>query len=85
MLRTMAMHMRSKAYLRLTSRLRALRIFLSPSDDPAAQEASPLLVFIAVVMAFLFAILEADSHSIELQALGLWAGPFLADPMLSGP
>ena len=78
------MHIRSKAYWQVVSRLRAVRVFFSPSDDPAAREVSPLLIYIAVVLISVLAMLEADLHSAKLQALGLWGGPFPADPRLVG-
>ena len=73
------MQIRSKAYLQFVSWLRAMRILLSPGDDPASREASPLLTYIAVVLVLLLAILEVDHHSIELQSLGLTEGPFAVD------
>ena len=79
------MHVRSKAYLQIISRLRALRLLLSPHEDPAAQEASPLLIYIAIVLGCLWAMLEADLHSAELQALGLWGGPFPVNPVFVAP
>jgi hypothetical protein len=79
------MQMRSKAYLQMVSRLRALRVLVS-SREAATQEASPLLVFVAVVLAMLLAMLEVDLHSIELQALGLTGGPFVpTDPAFVSP
>jgi hypothetical protein len=79
------MHIRSRAYLQVISRLRALRLLLSPPDNPAAQETSPLLIYIAIVLACLWAMLEADLHSVELQALGLGGGPFPGNPSFVGP
>jgi hypothetical protein len=80
----MGMQIRSKAYLQFVSLLRALRLLLSPGDDPAAHGGSPLLTYIAVVLAFLLAVLEVDNHSIELQSLGLTAY-FPADPLFTSP
>lgn len=79
------MQIRSNAYLRVVSLLRALRVMLSPSEDPAAREVSPLLSYIAVVLALLLAILEVDSHSIELQSFGLTGGAFPVDPLFNSP
>jgi hypothetical protein len=81
----MGMQIRSKAYLQFVSWLRALRVLLSPGDDPATRAASPLLTYIAVVLALLLAVLEVDSHSIELQSLGLTEGSFPVDPSFKGP
>lgn len=67
----------------MISRLRTLRIWLSPSEDPAAREASPLLIYIVVVLVLLLAILEIDLHKIELQSLGLACVPNC--PIFMGP
>lgn len=79
------MQIRSKTYLQVVSRLRVLRVLFSPGQDPAAREVSPLLTYIAVVLALLLAMLEVDSHSIELQSLGLTGGAFPADPLFKSP
>lgn len=79
------MQIRSNAYLRVVSLLRALRVLLSPGEDPAAREVSPLLSYIAVVLALLLAILEVDSHSVELQSFGLTGSAFPVDPLFNSP
>jgi hypothetical protein len=79
------MQIRSRAYLLFISRLRALRVLLSPHEKPASQETSPLLIYIALVLVCLLARLEADLHSVELQALGLWGGPFPVNPIFESP
>jgi hypothetical protein len=81
----MGMQIRSKTYLQVVSRLRALRVLLSRGEDPTAREASPLLTYIAVVLALLLAILEVDSHSIELQSLGLTGDSFPVGPVFKSP
>jgi hypothetical protein len=81
----MDMQIRSKTYLQVVSRLRALRVLLSPGQDSAAREVSPLLTYIAVVLAVLLTMLEVDSHSIELQSLGLTGGAFPVDPLFKSP
>jgi hypothetical protein len=81
----MVMQVRSKTYVQVVSRLRALRVLLSPGEDPAAREASPLLTYIAVVLALLLAMLGVDSHSIELQSLGVTGGAFPVDPLFKSP
>jgi hypothetical protein len=63
------MHIRPKAYLQVLSR--RVHIWLSRLPSPTNQEASPLLIFIAVVLALLLAILEVDRHGATLQFLGL--------------
>lgn len=79
------MQMRSKAYLLMISRLRNIRALLSPSDDPATRTATPLLIFVAVVLALLLAMLEVDQHNAELQALGLLGDPTGIKPDFMGP
>jgi hypothetical protein len=83
--KAMVMQVRSKTYVQVVSRLRALRVLLSPGEDPAAREASPLLTYIAVVLALLLAMLGVDSHSIELQSLGVTGGAFPVDPLFKSP
>jgi hypothetical protein len=65
------MQIRSKAYLLMISHLRTLRALLSSADDPGTGTASPLLIYVAIVLALLLAILEVDQHDAELRALGL--------------
>ncbi len=68
-------HIRPKAYLQVLLRLRRLHVWLSHHPNPTRQEASPLLIFIAVVLAVLLAILEVDQHSAALRTLGLLGDP----------
>jgi len=77
------MQIRSKAYFHMISGLRALRSLMPSHEEPTQQQASPLLMFISVVLAFLVAMLEVDLHSVELQALGLSAFPI--DPVFKMP
>lgn len=65
------MHIRPRTYLHFLSRRRSLRDSIPPRDRDAPAEASPLLIYIVVVLAFLLAILELDAHRAELEALGL--------------
>jgi hypothetical protein len=65
------MQIRPKAYLHLISLWRSLRDAIPPHHQGAPAEASPLLIYAAVVLAFLVAILEVDAHRDELQSLGL--------------
>jgi hypothetical protein len=76
------MQIRSKAYLLMMSRLRAL---LSSTDDPATKEPSSMLIFVAVVLALLLAILEVDQYSAALRSLGLLGDPSGTQPNLMGP
>lgn len=79
------MQIRSKAYLHMISRLRALRPLMPSHEEPTQQQTSPLLMFISVVLAFLLAMLEIDLHSVELQVLGLSGGAFAIDPVFKMP
>lgn len=69
------MHIRPKAYLQVLLRLRRLHVWLSHHPNPTSQEASPLLIFVAVVLAVLLAILEVDQQSAALRTLGLLGEP----------
>lgn len=69
------MYIRPKAYFQALSRLRRLHIWLSLRPSLTNQDASPLLIFIAVVLALLLAILEVDQHGAALQSLGLLGDP----------
>jgi hypothetical protein len=69
----------------MISGLRALRSLMPSHEEPTQQQASPLLMFISVVLAFLLAMLEVDLHSGELQALGVSGGAFPIDPVFKMP
>ncbi|MEW6642748.1 MAG: hypothetical protein AB1586_19740 [Pseudomonadota bacterium] len=75
------MHIRSKAYLHFLSHWRSRRVGRSPQSGGVSGGPSPLLLFIAVVLALFLAIVEVDLHRGELAALGL---PTNLDPAL-GP
>ncbi|MGY8709445.1 hypothetical protein RAD16_27200 [Bradyrhizobium sp. 18BD] len=75
---------RSRPLLRMIARLCAAHAFMT-APDPAAREASPLLVFTMVVLALLLAILEVDLHSADLESWGLMGDSFSAAPMFRGP
>ena len=51
--------------------MRRLHIWLSLRPSLSNHDASPLLIFIAVALALLLAILEIDQHGAALQSLGL--------------
>ncbi len=67
------MHIRPKAYLHLIWLWRLLRDAIPPDRGEARARASPTLVYAAVVLAFLLAVLEIDAHRGLLEALGLLA------------
>lgn len=60
--------------------LRALRA-LTLSKDAGSQDASQLLIRIAVVLALLLAMLDVDRHSARLRSLGLMCDTYSADPI----
>jgi hypothetical protein len=65
------MQIRSKAYLHFMLLRRSLRDAIPPRHADVQAEASPLLIYIAVVLVFLLAILEVDAHRGALESLGL--------------
>jgi hypothetical protein len=65
------MQIRPKTYLHLISLWRSLRDTISPHHEGVPTKASPFLIYTAVVLASLLAILEVDAHRGELKALGL--------------
>ncbi|MCJ9700384.1 MULTISPECIES: hypothetical protein [unclassified Bradyrhizobium] len=78
------MQEQSRPLLRVISWLRAVRVHLI-APDPAAREASPLLILTVVVLALLLAILEVELHSADLQSLGLIGDAFPIDPVFKSP
>jgi hypothetical protein len=79
------MHIRPKTYLQVISQLRGLRVLLSRRNASADRRASPLLVYVAVVLALLLAILQIDLHTAELQSLGLLGKHMAIDPIFFSP
>ena len=79
------MHVRSKAFVLIISRLRSIRRALVHSNGGASQEASPLLIFTATVLTLLLAILVLDLHSAEIQSQGLPGEAFLVDAIFKSP
>ena len=65
------MQIRPKTYLHLISLWRSLRDAISPHHDNVPAEASPSLIYAAVVLTLLLAILEVDARRGELEWLGL--------------
>jgi hypothetical protein len=79
------MQIRPKAYLHLIWLWRWLRDSILPHHGDVRAEASPILIYVAVVLAFLLAILEVDAHRGELEALGLSGSEFAAVPAAVSP
>jgi len=78
------MQIRFKNFLQFISPRRSLRYLRSPNNDAQAR-ASPALVFTAVVLASLLAILEIEVHRTELELLGLLASGFPVEAMFVSP
>jgi hypothetical protein len=64
---------------------RSLRDLIPPHHDAAPAKTSPLLIYIATVLAFLLAILEVDVHRGELESLGLFTNDYPVEPALLSP
>jgi hypothetical protein len=56
-----------------------------PHHDDVPAEASPSLIYAAVVLASLLAILEVDAHRGELASLGLLGGDCFIQAAFLGP
>lgn len=79
------MQMRPKTYLHFMSLWRSLRDAMPPHDDDVPREASPVLIYAAVVLAFLLAILVVDIHRGELERLGLLPRDYPIQDVALGP
>jgi hypothetical protein len=79
------MQIRPKTYLHFMSLWRSIRDAIPPHHDDVPREAAPLLIYAAVVLAFLFAILEVDAHRGELERLGLLPSDYSIQAPLLGP
>lgn len=75
---------RTRPFLQMLARLRALRAF-DGSQDPDSRDASPFLILVAVVLALLLAILEIDRNGAALQSLGLMGDALSVDAMFKSP
>jgi len=65
------MQIRPKTYLHLISLWRSFRDAIPPHHVNVSTDASPSLIYAAMVLAVLLAILEVDAHRGELESLGL--------------
>lgn len=70
------MQMRPKAFLHLIWLWRLFRDAIPPHHRNVPAQASPSLVYAAIVLASLLAILEIDAHRGELGGLGLLASDY---------
>jgi hypothetical protein len=60
-----------RPYLHFLSQWRSFRDSIPPRQGNVRAEASPLLIYAVVVLAFLLTVLEVDAHRGELEWLGL--------------
>ena len=65
------MQIRPRTYLHFISLWRSLRDAIPPHDHDVPAAASPSLIFAAILLASLLAILEVEAHRGELESLGL--------------
>jgi hypothetical protein len=79
------MQIRSKPYLQFISLWRSFRDLISPHCDDVPAETSPSLIYTAVVLAFLLAILEVDVHRSTLESTGFASNGWPIDPIFMGP
>ena len=79
------MQIRLKAYLHFISRWRSLRDAIPPHHSDVRRGASPCLIYAAVVLAFLLAILEVDAHRVELERMGLLGSDYSVQAAFLSP
>lgn len=77
------MQIRSKALPRSFSLRRAIQGLVVPEQE--AGTSHPLLVFSVVVLLALYAIVQIDLHSAQLQAIGLLGHGTGIDPVFLNP
>jgi hypothetical protein len=71
--------------MHLISLWRSLRDTISPRREGVPSKASPSLVYTAVALAFLLAVLEIDAHRGELESLGLLGSQSTIQNVFLGP
>jgi hypothetical protein len=79
------MQIRPKTYLHLILLWRSIRDAIPPHNDDVPAEASPSLIYAAVVLAFFLAILEIDAHRGALESLGLLGHDYPIPAAFLGP
>jgi hypothetical protein len=57
---------------------------MRPLKRGASAETSPLLIYVAGVLAFLFVVLESDAHQVELESLGILTNNYPVPAALLG-
>jgi hypothetical protein len=79
------MQIRSRTYLQFISLWRSFRGSIAPHDRDAPAETSPALIYAAVVLALLLAILEVDLHRDGLESLSLLTSNLPIETAFMGP
>lgn len=79
------MQIRYKAYLQFIWLWRSLRGLIPPHDHHAPTQTSPSLLYTAIVLASLLAILEIDLHRAELELIGLVRSDYPVEPTFMSP
>jgi hypothetical protein len=79
------MQIRPKTYLQFISLWRSLRDLIPPRHDDVPAGTSPSLIYAAVVLVFLLAILEVDAHRGKLESLGLLGHDYNIPSAFLGP
>lgn len=79
------MQIRSKAYLQFIWLRHLFRGLIPPHDNDAPARTSPLLLFTAIVLALLLAMLEIDRHRAELESIGFVSDNYLVEPTFVSP
>ncbi|MDA9506850.1 hypothetical protein XI09_19895 [Bradyrhizobium sp. CCBAU 11386] len=78
------MQIRSKALPQSFSLRREIQSFIAPAEG-RGETSHPLLIFSVVALLALFAIVEIDLHSAQLQAIGLLSQGTGIDPVFLSP
>ncbi|MBR0711098.1 hypothetical protein [Bradyrhizobium liaoningense] len=78
------MQIQSKALPQSFSLRREILSFIAPAEG-RAERSHHLLVFSVVVLLTLFAIVQIDLHSVQLQAIGLLGHGAGIDPVFLSP
>jgi hypothetical protein len=79
------MQIRPKTYLHFISLWRSLRDAIPPHHRDASAQTSPSLVYTAVLLMFLLAVLEVDAHRGALESLGLLGHDYPIPAAFLGP
>ena len=79
------MQIRQKAYLHFVSLWRSFCNVIPPRSGDVPEGTSPFLIYTAVVLVFLLAILEVDAHRAKLESLGLSQHDYSIPAVFLGP